>query len=71
MCVLVGGDFVVSNVILAVVDDYICVDIACSFTSAGVRGVPVVMIGGMLVSLLFRIMVRVTVMFSLIVSLSD
>ena len=52
MCVLVGGDFVVSNVILAVVDDYIGVDIACSFTSDGVRGLPVVMIEFVLVSLL-------------------
>ena len=57
MCVLVGGDFVVSNVILAVVDDYIGVDIACSFTSAGVCGVPVVMVDVMLVPMLFQLVI--------------
>ena len=69
--VLVCDDSAVSDVILAVVDVSVGVDIACSVTSDGVRGLPVVMIDVVLVSLLVQLMARVIVVSSLMVSLCD
>ena len=52
-----GDNVFVSDVILAAVDDCVGADIACYVPSAGVRGVPVVMIDARLVYLLFHLVI--------------
>ena len=68
--VIVGDGCVVSDALLAVVDDYVGADIACCFPSAGVICVTVGMIDVLVVSLLFHLVIIDIVVISWSVLLS-